>query len=153
MRWIFCSFFWDSGRTSTQSARMHRPENCLQGSGAVLHEELSPTIVEIGGIPHAFRTYLFDRNGTTVHVFYLIWRMVTEMLFIFQRCTLIAATVTYHFLELCHLRRALSMLRLRRSYRYAAKTAPNKPRNPLSTLRLRRSYRYSLFSKVVNHTG
>jgi hypothetical protein len=73
LRWIFYSFFWNSGRTSTQSARMHRPENCFQGSGAVLHEELSPTIVEIGGIPLAFRTYLFDRNGTTLYVFYLIW--------------------------------------------------------------------------------
>ena len=52
---------------------MHRPENCFQGSGAVLHEELSPTIVEIGGIPHAFRTYLFDRNGTTLHVVLLVW--------------------------------------------------------------------------------
>ena len=52
---------------------MHRPENCFQGSGAILHEELSPTIVEIGGIPLAFRTYLFDWNGTTLHVFYLIW--------------------------------------------------------------------------------
>ena len=69
---ILLLFFCSSGRTSTQSARIH-PENCSQGSGAVLHEELSPTIVEIGGIPLAFRTYLFDWNGTTLHVFYLIW--------------------------------------------------------------------------------
>jgi hypothetical protein len=29
--------------------------------------------IEIGGMPLAFRTYLFDWNGTTLHVFYLIW--------------------------------------------------------------------------------
>jgi hypothetical protein len=34
---------------------------------------LGPTTVEIGGTPLAFRTYLFDWNGRTLHVFYLIW--------------------------------------------------------------------------------
>jgi exosortase len=71
--WTFYSLIWNSGRTSTQSARIHRPENCLQASGAILRKELSPTVVEIGGTPLAFRTYLFDWNGTTLHVFYLIW--------------------------------------------------------------------------------
>jgi exosortase len=71
--WTFYSLIWNSGRTSTQSARIHRPENCFQGSGAILRKELNPTTVEIGGMPLAFRTYLFDWNGTTLHVFYLIW--------------------------------------------------------------------------------
>jgi exosortase len=71
--WTFYSLIWNAGRTSTQSARIHRPENCLQGSGAILRKELDPTTVEIGGMPLAFRTYLFDWNGTTLHVFYLIW--------------------------------------------------------------------------------
>jgi hypothetical protein len=31
------------------------------------------TIVEIGGTSLTFHTYLFDWNGTTLHVFYLIW--------------------------------------------------------------------------------
>jgi exosortase/archaeosortase family protein len=73
LEWRFYSLVWNSGRTSTQSARIHRPENCLQASGAILHNELSPTIAEIGGIPLVFRTYLFDWKGTTLHVFYLIW--------------------------------------------------------------------------------
>jgi exosortase len=73
LRWTFYSLIWNSGRTSTQSARVHRPENCLQGSGAILHKEMQPTIVQVGGIPLAFRTYLFDWNETTLHVFYLIW--------------------------------------------------------------------------------
>jgi exosortase len=71
--WTFYSLIWNSGRSSTQSARVHRPENCLQASGAILRKELSLTIVEIGGIPLPFHTYLFDWNGTTLHVFYLIW--------------------------------------------------------------------------------
>jgi exosortase len=71
--WTFYSLIWNSGRTSTQSARVHRPENCLQASGAILRKELSPTMVEIGGMQLPFHTYLFDWNGTTLHVFYLIW--------------------------------------------------------------------------------
>ena len=31
------------------------------------------TIIEIGGTPLPFHTFLFDWNGTTLHVFYLIW--------------------------------------------------------------------------------
>jgi len=34
---------------------------------------LNPTIAKTGGMPLVFRTYLFDWNGTTLHVFYLIW--------------------------------------------------------------------------------
>ena len=71
--WTFYSLIWNSGRTSTQSARIHRPENCFQGSGAILRKELNPTIAKTGGMPLVFRTYLFDWNGTTLHVFYLIW--------------------------------------------------------------------------------
>jgi exosortase len=71
--WTFYSFVWNSGRTSTQSARIHRPDTCLPAAGVTLRKKLIPTIVDIGGTPLAFQTYLFDRNGTTLHVFYLIW--------------------------------------------------------------------------------
>jgi exosortase len=73
IHWAFYSFVWNSGRTSTQSARVHRPENCLQGSGAILQSELGQTIVELAGIPLLFNTYLFVRGGTPLYVFYLIW--------------------------------------------------------------------------------
>ncbi len=71
--WSFYSLIWNSGRTSTQSARIHRPENCLQGSGAILKAELDNTPVAVGGTLLAFRTYLFELNGLPLHVFYLIW--------------------------------------------------------------------------------
>jgi exosortase len=73
VQWSFYSLIWKSGRTSTQSARIHRPENCLQGSGAILKGELDKTVVDVGGTPLAFRTYLFERYGLPLHVFYLIW--------------------------------------------------------------------------------
>jgi exosortase len=71
--WSFYSLIWKSGRNSTQSARIHRPENCLQGSGAILMGELDKTVVDLSGTPLVFRTYLFERNGLRLHVFYLVW--------------------------------------------------------------------------------
>jgi hypothetical protein len=34
--WTLFAFRWAPGRTATQSARLHRPENCFTASGAVL---------------------------------------------------------------------------------------------------------------------
>ena len=73
LAWTVYSITWNSGRTSTQSARVHRPENCLQGSGAILQKELDPAVVDLGGTPLAFRSYLFDWNRTTLYVFYVLW--------------------------------------------------------------------------------
>ena len=71
--WTVYSLTWSSGRTSTQSARIHRPENCLQGSGAILKKNLSPTIVEIEGTPLVFHSYLFHWQQAPLYVFYLLW--------------------------------------------------------------------------------
>jgi exosortase len=71
--WIVYSLTWSSGRTSTQSARIHRPENCLQGSGAILEKNLSPTIVEIEGTRLVFNSYLFHWQQAPLYVFYLLW--------------------------------------------------------------------------------
>jgi exosortase len=71
--WTLFALRWASGRTATQSARLHRPENCFTASGAVLKRELEPTSVMINAIPITFRSYLFERNGVPIIVFYTIW--------------------------------------------------------------------------------
>jgi len=71
--WALFTFRWAPGRTATQSARLHRPENCFTASGAILRRDLGPTNVVINGIPITFRSYLFERNGAPVIVFYTIW--------------------------------------------------------------------------------
>ena len=37
-------------------------------------------MVDVGGTPLVFRTYLFERNGLLLHVFYLIWEEGNEIL-------------------------------------------------------------------------
>jgi exosortase len=71
--WTLFAFRWAPGRTATQSARLHRPENCFSASGAVLKRELDTTTVMIDGVPITFRVYLFERNGLPLVVFYTIW--------------------------------------------------------------------------------
>ena len=71
--WTLCALRWAPGQTATQSARLHRPENCFAASGAVLKRELETTSVTIDGIPITFRTYLFERKGVSLVVFYTLW--------------------------------------------------------------------------------
>jgi len=71
--WTLFALRWAPGRTATQSARLHRPENCFTASGAVLKRALETTTVMIDAVPITFRCYLFERNGVPLVVFYTIW--------------------------------------------------------------------------------
>jgi exosortase len=71
--WKLFAFRWAPGRTATQSARLHRPENCFTASDAVLKRELEATTVMIDTVPITFRSYLFERKGVPLVVFYTIW--------------------------------------------------------------------------------
>ena len=71
--WTLFALRWAPGWTATQSARLHRPENCFTASGAVLKRELESTTVMIDTVPLTFRSYLFERNGVPLVVFYTIW--------------------------------------------------------------------------------
>jgi exosortase len=71
--WTLFAFRWGPGRTATQSARLHRPENCFTASGAILKRELERTTVMIDAVPITFRSYLFERNSVPLVVFYTIW--------------------------------------------------------------------------------
>ena len=71
--WTTYFIVWNSARTSTQSARIHRPENCLQGSGATLQAELKPTDLTLGDVQLRFRSYRFERDGMPLFVYYLVW--------------------------------------------------------------------------------
>jgi exosortase len=71
--WTLFALQWAPGRTAAQSARLHRPENCFTASGAVPKRELGTTAVMIDAVPVTFQSYLFERNGVPLVVFYTIW--------------------------------------------------------------------------------
>ena len=72
-RWLMFAFRWNPGRTSTMSARVHRPEVCLPGGGQKLVEELAPTPIALGDLQIPFRTYRFDDRGQPLFVFFCLW--------------------------------------------------------------------------------
>jgi exosortase len=71
--WVCYSLIWRSGRTSTSSARIHRPENCLQGSGAIMARDIGAVPVLLANTRLLFHAYLFWQSGHPLHVYHLIW--------------------------------------------------------------------------------
>ena len=71
--WVLFAFRWGSGRTGTQSARIHRPDTCFQASGAVLNRELEPVTATVGQADLSFKSYLFYLNGKPLFVYFTIW--------------------------------------------------------------------------------
>jgi len=98
--WTLFACRWAPGRTATQSARLHRPENCFTASGAVLRREFETTTVMIDSVPITFRSYLFERNGVPLIVFYTIWEEANP--------DRLSGTVLQDYSELSRLQRVLT---------------------------------------------
>lgn len=71
--WLVFFFKWYPARTSTISARQHRPEVCLPAGGAVLMEERPSVMVPCGDFEVTFRSFRFDSAGEPLHVFFCLW--------------------------------------------------------------------------------
>ncbi len=71
--WSAYHLVWAPGRTSTQSARMHRPETCLEASGAVLIREYGREDLAIAGGTLPCREYLFQRDGAPLYVLFCLY--------------------------------------------------------------------------------
>ena len=71
--WRMFFFEWAPGRTSSQAARVHRPDVCLPATGRILERELPPVSVRIGSTEIPFRFYCFNNSGKPMHVFFCLW--------------------------------------------------------------------------------
>jgi exosortase len=71
--WSAYHLVWAPGRTSTQSARMHRPETCLEATGAVLIQEFGREKVAIPGGALSCREYLFRRDDAPLYVLFSLY--------------------------------------------------------------------------------
>jgi exosortase len=72
-RWLMFACEWYPARTSTQSARAHRPEVCMPATGQVLIKEREPLPLQVGAATLQFRSYLFDDRGRPLHVYFCLW--------------------------------------------------------------------------------
>jgi exosortase len=72
--WSAFSFRWNAGvATSRMSARDHRPEYCLGGSGYNCQADFGVQYLPAHGLELPFRTYIFERPGVVLYVFHCIW--------------------------------------------------------------------------------
>ncbi len=79
-RWTMYFFRWFPGRASATLARGHRPEVCLPAAGLRMDKYLGIKEVKAGHVTLPFRSYLFDRQGVPLAVYYCLWEDQQDLL-------------------------------------------------------------------------
>jgi len=71
--WNMFFFRWLPGRTAGLFIRNHRPDICLPASGMKQRGAMVNKILTVNDVPLPIRSYVFDNNGRSLHVFYCYW--------------------------------------------------------------------------------
>jgi exosortase len=72
-QWGMYFFRWLPGRTAGLFIKNHRPDICLPASGMKQVGSEKRKILNVNGVPLPIRSYVFENNGTSFHVFYCYW--------------------------------------------------------------------------------
>lgn len=72
-QWGMYFFKWLPGRTAGLFIKNHRPDICLPASGMRQIGRDQRKLLTINGVPLSIRSYVFDNNGTPLHVYYCYW--------------------------------------------------------------------------------
>jgi exosortase len=71
--WNMFFFRWLPGRTAGLFIRNHRPDICLPASGMKQRGAMVNKILTVNDVALPMRSYVFDNNGRSLHVFYCYW--------------------------------------------------------------------------------
>jgi exosortase len=72
-RWVAHFLRWEPAPLARAIlAKYHSPEVCMPASGAVLRDNLGRVDFSSHGVALPFHQYLFEEDGSAVHVFYMI---------------------------------------------------------------------------------
>lgn len=71
--WNMFFFRWLPGRTAGLFIKNHRPDICLPASGMTQRGAMVNKILTVNDVPLPIRSYVFDNNGRSLHVFYCYW--------------------------------------------------------------------------------
>jgi exosortase len=71
--WTMYFFRWLPGRTAGLFVKYHRPDVCLPASGMVQIGGVRNRLVTVNGVALPLRSYVFQSNGQSLHVFYCYW--------------------------------------------------------------------------------
>jgi exosortase len=71
--WTMYFFRWLPGRTAGLFVKNHRPDICLPASGMSQRGGARSRSITVNGVTLPMRSYVFDNNGQSLHVFYCYW--------------------------------------------------------------------------------
>jgi exosortase len=71
--WNMYFFRWLPGRTAGLFIKNHRPDICLPASGMKQRGSMQNKLLTINDVALPIRSYVFENNGRSLHVFYCYW--------------------------------------------------------------------------------
>jgi len=72
--WTLYFFRWNPDTVqSVIQSRVHRPDVCLPAAGLRQVSESKMAVFEAGGLKLPFRSYIYEAEGRTLHVFFCQW--------------------------------------------------------------------------------
>jgi exosortase len=71
--WNMFFFRWLPGRTAGLFIKNHRPDICLPASGMKQRGGVQNKLLTVNGVALPIRSYVFENNGRSLHVFYCYW--------------------------------------------------------------------------------
>jgi exosortase len=78
-QWLIYFFDWSYGPAFARlAARTHNPAICLPAGGRELEKERGELVFTANGNPVSFHGYVFDENGTKLHVYHGVWQTRSE---------------------------------------------------------------------------
>ena len=78
-QWTVFFFRWMPGlATSRILARWHNPEYCMPAAGFKLASQSGLDRIKVGDIDLVFKSYRFEQEGNSIHVFFCIWEDVKD---------------------------------------------------------------------------
>jgi hypothetical protein len=68
--WSLYLIRWNPGNPQAESAKVHRPDVCLNAEGAIMEKDLGTQFHDVGGVQIPFHSYSFRMGQDRLYVFF-----------------------------------------------------------------------------------
>ncbi len=76
--WALYWIRWNLGNAAAESAKVHRPDVCLNAEGAVMEKDLGAQLVSLGSLKIPFHSYTFRAGEKTLYVAFCLWEEIPD---------------------------------------------------------------------------
>ena len=71
--WSLYWIRWNPGNVAAETAKVHRPDVCLNAEGAIMEKDLGTHLDTVDGMQIPFHRYIFRLNDKILHVFFCLY--------------------------------------------------------------------------------